>query len=246
MDTSRRPETQADDVAEEDERALCWREHAGVALVELDRDLRHGCSGRPEGRVRSRLRRLRLVPPASFAARKFPMPPLPAALLQSEAARAPSRRTSTRWCRSRSTRWRRAAFTTNSAAAFTATAPNAPGPCRTSRRCFTTTPNSARSTPAPTVRRRNRSTSVLQQTLAFVAREMTAPRRRLLFGAGCRREGEEGKFYVWTDKEIDAVLTDKDEAAVQESLRPRRSAEFRVEISHSRAQDSLWRTGEAN
>ena len=53
---------------------------------------------------------------------------------------------------------------------------------------------------------------VLQQTLGFIAREMTSPDGGFYSALDADSDGEEGKFYVWTDKEIDALLTDKDEA----------------------------------
>ncbi len=99
-------------------------------------------------------------PARDFRGPKFPMPSR-LALLQHEARRVSRRtapRNSTTWSPSRSTTWRAAASTISSAAASIATAPNAPGPCRTSRRCCTTTPSSARSTPTPTGPRRSRNT----------------------------------------------------------------------------------------
>jgi uncharacterized protein YyaL (SSP411 family) len=53
---------------------------------------------------------------------------------------------------------------------------------------------------------------VLEQTLAFVAREMTSPDGAFYSALDADSEGEEGRFYVWTKKEIDAVLTEKADA----------------------------------
>ncbi len=55
-------------------------------------------------------------------------------------------------------------------------------------------------------------TAYLEQTIAFIDREMTSPEGGFYSALDADSEGEEGRFYVWTDKEIDAVLTDKDEA----------------------------------
>ncbi len=53
---------------------------------------------------------------------------------------------------------------------------------------------------------------VLEQTLAFIAREMTAPEGGFYSALDADAQGEEGRFYVWTKKEIDAALTDADKS----------------------------------
>jgi len=50
---------------------------------------------------------------------------------------------------------------------------------------------------------------VLEQTLAFIDREMTAPEGGFYSALDADSEGEEGRFYVWTAKQIDDVLPDK-------------------------------------
>jgi uncharacterized protein YyaL (SSP411 family) len=55
---------------------------------------------------------------------------------------------------------------------------------------------------------------VLEGTMAFVARELTAPEGGFYSALDADSEGEEGKFYVWTAREIDAVLADKEDAAL--------------------------------
>ncbi len=47
---------------------------------------------------------------------------------------------------------------------------------------------------------------VLEETLAFVARELTAPGGGFYCALDADSQGEEGKFYVWTANEIDAAL----------------------------------------
>ena len=55
---------------------------------------------------------------------------------------------------------------------------------------------------------------VLRQTLGFVEREMTAPDGGFYSALDADADGEEGRFYVWTDGEIDAALGNKDDAAL--------------------------------
>jgi uncharacterized protein YyaL (SSP411 family) len=55
---------------------------------------------------------------------------------------------------------------------------------------------------------------VVAQTLVFVEREMTSPEGGFYSALDAETGGEEGRFYVWTDQEIDAVLTDKALASV--------------------------------
>jgi hypothetical protein len=50
---------------------------------------------------------------------------------------------------------------------------------------------------------------VLRQTIDFIAREMTSPDGAFYSALDADSEGEEGRFYVWTAKELAAVLTDK-------------------------------------
>ena len=65
-----------------------------------------------------------------------------------------------------------------------------------------------RSTKDPACRR------VLTETVRFVDREMTAPEGGFYSALDADADGEEGRSYVWTDREIDAALGDKDDAAV--------------------------------
>ncbi len=53
---------------------------------------------------------------------------------------------------------------------------------------------------------------VLEQTIAFIAREMTAPEGGFYSALDADAQGEEGRFYVWTTKEIDAALSDADKS----------------------------------
>src|SRR5262249_23446522 len=53
---------------------------------------------------------------------------------------------------------------------------------------------------------------VLAETLAFVAREMTSPDGAFYSALDADSEGEEGRFYVWTEKQIDVLLGDNADA----------------------------------
>jgi uncharacterized protein YyaL (SSP411 family) len=55
---------------------------------------------------------------------------------------------------------------------------------------------------------------VIDETLGFIQREMTSPQGGFYAALDADSSGEEGLFYVWTDKEIDALLTDKDDNAL--------------------------------
>jgi uncharacterized protein len=65
--------------------------------------------------------------------------------------------------------------------------------------------NAYRATKKPEYKR------VLRETLTFVEREMTSPEGGFYSALDADSEGEEGRFYVWTDKEIAAALPDNGE-----------------------------------
>jgi uncharacterized protein YyaL (SSP411 family) len=52
---------------------------------------------------------------------------------------------------------------------------------------------------------------VVRETLEFVRREMTSPEGGFYSSLDAETHGEEGRFYVWTDKEIDAALPEPGE-----------------------------------
>ncbi|HEX2722648.1 MAG TPA: thioredoxin domain-containing protein [Gemmatimonadaceae bacterium] len=55
---------------------------------------------------------------------------------------------------------------------------------------------------------------VTEETIEWLAKEMTSPDSGFYSSLDADSEGEEGKFYVWSDKELDALLG-KDAAAVK-------------------------------
>src|SRR6266849_2013486 len=59
---------------------------------------------------------------------------------------------------------------------------------------------------------------VTEETLAFVKREMTAPAGGFYSSLDAETNGEEGRFYVWTDPEISKALTDGADTALFKKL----------------------------
>src|SRR5262249_61146123 len=53
---------------------------------------------------------------------------------------------------------------------------------------------------------------VLRQTIDFVARELTSPEGGFYSALDADSEGEEGRFYVWTNRELHAALPGRAEA----------------------------------
>ena len=56
--------------------------------------------------------------------------------------------------------------------------------------------------------------AVVEESLTFIKREMTAPNGGFYSSLDADSEGEEGRFYVWTAATIDSLLGDKQQATV--------------------------------
>jgi len=55
---------------------------------------------------------------------------------------------------------------------------------------------------------------VVEQSLAFIEREMSSPEGGFYSSLDADTEGEEGKFYVWTQEELHAAITDEQDRLV--------------------------------
>ena len=79
---------------------------------------------------------------------------------------------------------------------------------------------------------------VARETLDYVLRDMTDPAGGFYSTEDADSEGEEGKFYVWTPDEIDAVLGDEAGAIVRPRLRRDRRGQLRGAQHPQPAQDA--------
>jgi uncharacterized protein YyaL (SSP411 family) len=200
---------QADAVAEATNKALAGLA-LGVALVELDRELVKASVeavsaefDKEYGGFGSAKR--------EFRGTKFPVPPY-LQLLQSEAARTKSAETNA-IVRTTLDHMARGGIYDQLGGGFhrysterTWTVPHFEKMLYDNAQLCEVYARAYRETKDPAYRR------VLEQTLAFVARELTAPEGGFWSALDADSEGVEGKFYVWTAKEIDEVLANDADA----------------------------------
>ena len=159
----------------------------GLAPVGASRSTADAARRRGRGLAR-RLRPRRAA--ASARAPKFP----PAVGARVPAARRGERPRRSRWPRRRSTRWPPAASTTRSAAASTATRSTTRWLVPHFEKMLYDNALLALGLPARLGRHRATSATatVVEETLDYVLRELRAPGRRLLLGAGRRHRGRRG------------------------------------------------------
>jgi len=67
---------------------------------------------------------------------------------------------------------------------------------------------------------------VVEETLAFVQREMTSPDGGFYSSLDADTEGEEGRFYLWTPEELEAVLGSEPGAALARAFDVTRAGNF--------------------
>lgn len=62
--------------------------------------------------------------------------------------------------------------------------------------------------------KKERYKEVIDETIQFVKRELTSPHGGFYSSLDADSEGEEGKFYVWTQEEIDSIISDQRTAQI--------------------------------
>ncbi|MEZ4610794.1 MAG: hypothetical protein R2838_11200 [Caldilineaceae bacterium] len=77
----------------------------------------------------------------------------------------------------------------------------------------------------------------MEETVAYVLREMTAPDGGFYSTQDADSEGEEGKFFVWTPQEIEAVLGPQDGRHLRGLLRCLDPGQLRGQEHSQRGQD---------
>ena len=75
---------------------------------------------------------------------------------------------------------------------------------------------------------------VVRETVSYVLREMTSRDGGFFSAEDADSEGEEGKFYIWTEDEIDAVLDPDRAALVKQALNTTRAGNYADEATGKR------------
>ncbi len=72
------------------------------------------------------------------------------------------------------------------------------------------------------------------QILSYVMRNLTAPEGGFYCAEDADSEGEEGKFYLWTEEEIDAILTEKEGALCKDLFGVEEKGNYLDEVRNRR------------
>ncbi len=86
---------------------------------------------------------------------------------------------------------------------------------------------------------------VVEQTADWVIREMQSPSGGFYSALDADSEGEEGKFYVWTPKEVEALLTAEEYAVAARHWGLNRSANFEATHWHLYIAEPLWQVAKS-
>ena len=74
----------------------------------------------------------------------------------------------------------------------------------------------------------------VEEILTYVVRDMTAPEGGFYSAEDADSEGEEGKFYVWTEAEVNEILGKKDGELFNEIYRLQKEGNFQDEATHQK------------
>jgi uncharacterized protein YyaL (SSP411 family) len=86
---------------------------------------------------------------------------------------------------------------------------------------------------------------VAEATAHWVMREMQSPGGGFCSAQDADSEGEEGKFYVWTPKEIESLLSTEEYALISRHFGLNRGANFEATHWHLYQAEPLWQTAKS-
>ncbi len=75
---------------------------------------------------------------------------------------------------------------------------------------------------------------VAEEVLTYVLRDMTSAQGGFFSAEDADSEGEEGKFYVWTESEINAILGEEDASLFHDIYRFEKEGNFLEEVTHQK------------
>ena len=75
---------------------------------------------------------------------------------------------------------------------------------------------------------------IAEEVLTYVLRDMTSVQGGFFSAEDADSEGEEGKFYVWTESEIKAILGERDAALFHDIYRFEKEGNFLDEVTRKK------------